>query len=287
MRKYLSKIRKTLFKNTVGERLAIILSGFPWLSSKLCVPYHDYEFETFRVVKRKESILKLDISNGVDHFIYFKKRDTSFDFLLNEIKEARTIFDIGGNIGSFALLFEKTNPAATIYSFEPHPYTFKRLKENLDLNHSNIHACNIGLGDKKDKIKMYEVDSHDIGMNKMFKEEQDYPSVLVDVDKLDDFWKDRSAVDFIKIDVEGFEHAVLTGAWQLLQKYFPVMVIEIDDNNLRSNGSSAKEVIELLYAIGYDYIMTSDKKSVVIPSDNFSNCHFDIIAKKTNSQQQA
>lgn len=287
MRKYLSKIRKILFKNRVGEALAILLSGLPWLSKRLAVPSHDYAFETFRMAKSRGSLLKLDISNEVDHFIYFKNRDSTFDFLLDEIKAAHTILDIGGNIGAFALFFENLNPSAIICSFEPHPYTFKRLRENLDINHSHIQAFNLGLGNKKGRIKMYEIDSHNIGMNKMFKEEQDYPSVLVDVDKLDDFWQDRSAVDFIKIDVEGFEYAVLNGARQLLHKYFPVMVIEIDDNNLRTNGSSAEEVIKLLYSIGYDYIMTSDKKSVVVPSGNFSNCHFDVIAKKTNSLQKS
>ncbi|MBK8510772.1 MAG: FkbM family methyltransferase [Saprospiraceae bacterium] len=168
-------------------------------------------------------------------------------------------------------------------SFEPHPVTFSRLKENLELNKSHIQAHNLGLGDRRSKLKMYEIDSHNIGMNKMFKEEQIFPSVLVEVEPLDDFWRDNGRIDFIKIDVEGFEYSVLKGASSVLQKYSPILVIEIDDNNLRSNGATPKDLLELLISFKYDYIRTSDKKVILNPGMNFSNCHFDIVAMKSSS----
>lgn len=280
LKKIFYGLRKLLFKNKAGEVISIFASNF--LGTKLIVPHHQYELKTYRLAKRNGLNLKLDVSNEVDHFIYFKKKDTSFDNLLEEIKEAKTILDIGGNIGAFALFFEKLNPSSTIYSFEPHPYTFSRLQENLQLNNSRIHACNIGLGDSRSSLKMYEIDSHNIGMNKIFKEEQDYPFVTVEVETLDEFWGKKGSVDFIKIDVEGFEYSVLKGAEVLLTSFFPVLVIEIDDNNLRSNGTSARELIGFLQSAGYDYIMNSDKKASIDQATDFENCHFDIIVKKLN-----
>ena len=280
IRKNLYQLRKLLFKNRLGEGLAKLLSPFPWLSAKITVPILQYEPGTFRLVKRNGTRLKLDISNEVDHFIYFKKRDTTFDNLHEEIRQAKTILDIGGNIGAFALFFEHLNPAATIYSFEPHPVTFSRLKENLAMNDSRIQAFQLGLGEKKDRLKLYEIDIHNAGMNKLFAEEQNYPSVTIDVDTLDGFWMSRGPIDFIKIDVEGFEHAVLKGAKNLLIEYAPILVIEVDDNNLRSSGTSAKELVEYLVSLQYDYIRTTDKGTVINPGTDFTNCHMDIVAKK-------
>jgi len=262
----------------VGEALAISLSPFQSLSAKLTVPPFQYPLGTYRLVSRNGRKLKLDISNEVDHFIYFRKRDTTFEKLTGEIRTAKTILDIGGNIGAFALLFEQLNPTATICTFEPHPVTFRRLADNLARNNSKVQAFNCGLGDKKTQLKLYEIDAHNTGMNKLFAEEQDHPFVEIGIERLDECWADRGQIDLIKIDVEGFELAVLRGAGQLLQKYFPLLIIEIDDNNLRSNGSSARELIRFLLDLGYDDIMTTDKGRAITPDIDFTNCHMDIVA---------
>ncbi|MBK8510773.1 MAG: hypothetical protein IPL56_00705 [Saprospiraceae bacterium] len=100
-RKTFYNLRNIFFKNRIGEIISIYFQKLFGL--KLIVPHLEYDLHTFRLVKRNGLFLKLDISNEVDHFIYFKKRDSSFDYLHNEIKNARTILDIGGNIGAFAL----------------------------------------------------------------------------------------------------------------------------------------------------------------------------------------
>jgi FkbM family methyltransferase len=56
---------------------------------------------------------------------------------------------------------------------------------------------------------------------------------------------------FVKIDVEGAEHLVLEGAQALLDVHRPVVLIEISDERLRGNGSSARAVVEQLTAARY------------------------------------
>ncbi len=58
-------------------------------------------------------------------------------------------------------------------------------------------------------------------------------------------------IDFIKIDVEGFEMNVLKGALLTIKTFHPSMIIELDDTNLRVQGSTAAELCEYISNLGY------------------------------------
>ena len=83
-------------------------------------------------------------------------------------------------------------------------------------------------------------------------------------------------IDLIKIDVEGFEMNVLKGGIQTLQKFKPKMFIELDDNNLKDVGSSAKELINFIAKLDYKIINAEDETPITADTD-FTNCHYDII----------
>jgi hypothetical protein len=75
--------------------------------------------------------------------------------------------------------------------------------------------------------------------------------VLIDVTTLDAFFasQDRGP-DFIKIDVEGHELAVLEGARQTLQSRRPALLIEIEARH-RPDGI-VQPVFDLLHSQGYE-----------------------------------
>lgn len=60
-----------------------------------------------------------------------------------------------------------------------------------------------------------------------------------------------AGVDFIKIDVEGFELFVLQGAQRILRIHEPAVLCEVTDVSRERYGSSAHDVFDLLYDIGY------------------------------------
>lgn len=57
------------------------------------------------------------------------------------------VFDVGGNIGMFALYAHRHAPGARIYTFEPAPPLFQRLRGNLALNGAVARAFNFGIAD--------------------------------------------------------------------------------------------------------------------------------------------
>jgi 31-O-methyltransferase len=64
------------------------------------------------------------------------------------IRAGDTIFDVGANIGLFALHMTRIAPGVQVHSFEPVPETFEALNRNLREHSPGVHAYNIGLAEK-------------------------------------------------------------------------------------------------------------------------------------------
>jgi FkbM family methyltransferase len=90
----------------------------------------------------------------------------------------------------------------------------------------------------------------------------------VELCSLDEFFhkKELSRLDFIKLDAEGAETKVLRGARQLLEKFKPVILLELLDPALRKQGSSADELVRLLVSMGYAIFDFSTETGLVVPS---------------------
>ncbi len=248
---------------------------------KLVPPNYLYPKGNYKKVNRNGINYLLDISKVVDHSFYFNLEKPSYNSILPQIKQAHVILDIGGNIGTSALYYASLNPTAKILSFEPHPDTFEKAVANISINNfKNIELINLGLGPEKASLKLYEVDEHNPGMNRILTEEANFPFRMIEVDVLDDILKRKNIgkVDFIKIDVEGFEFSVLMGAIETLASK-PLLFIEINDNSLKENKSSAKEIVEFLISKGYTTFSRADNGESISTATQFNNCHFDLIAK--------
>jgi FkbM family methyltransferase len=249
---------------------------------KLVPPNYLYKKYSPRYATRQGINYKLDISKVVDHNLYYGYTDADYNSVLADLKTARVILDIGANIGNSSLYYTSINPDAQILAFEPHPDTYKLAAENLKLNKfPNIHLINIGLGEKRETLKLYEVNDNNPGMNRILTAENDFPFKTIEVDRLDNVCREQNIdkIDFIKIDVEGFEYSVLAGGKEVIQKSKPVLFIELDDNNLKENNKSAKALIELLVSFGYNKFYKADDLLPVTTDLDFNNCHFDLVAR--------
>jgi hypothetical protein len=97
-------------------------------------------------------------------------------------------------------------------------------------------------------------------------------------DKLDNFYTLDKPIQFIKIDVEGYEMEVLKGGEQTIRKHMPTMVIELNDMNLKNQNSSAKEVVKLIEGIGYKEVINL-KTMKTLEDSVLDNCCIDILCK--------
>ena len=255
--------------------------GF-WL--KVIPPEYLYPTSSWRYCERNGVQLKLNVSNVVDHLKYFLFKDEGFDNFLQLVQPHFTVLDIGANIGMTALEFAKKVPTGRVVCFEPSPSNFNRLSENISLNNfKNIIASNIGIGSVAGQFRLFNVVESNPGMKRILAETvtQNFESEAIVVDTLNSQLEKLKieAVNAIKIDVEGFEMEVLRSATAILKKYKPILFIELDDNNLKDQQSSALLLINYLVELDYKIYNALYDTQPLDLNNEFLNCHLDIICK--------
>lgn len=163
--------------------------------------------------------------------------------------ESRDVFlDIGANIGNHSVFC--ADNFNEIYAFEPNLRTFKVLEANAMLK-NNIHAFNIGLSNKKHS-QTASFDTGNLGSASLVHEGSDSATVQFSLDRFDQLnliSKDQK-IDFIKIDVEGFELQALQGCEQTLSVHKPVIAMEVLKSDMQNGGTAA---LEYLFLQGYNF----------------------------------
>lgn len=139
------------------------------------------------------------------------------------------IIDVGANVGCTALLFSELGDY--VDAFEPSPSTYVMLQKNTSTT-SNIVAHNIGLGDSEKKATITFSANNRSGafVSDGIEVSQGHITEDIKLTTLDRFVKKQNppSVDFLKIDVEGFELNVLAGAEKTLLKFAPAVVLEMN-----------------------------------------------------------
>lgn len=254
--------------------------GAGW--AKLIPPEYRYGSGSRRTVERHGIRWELDISDAVDHYLYFGLKEPGFERLLALVKPTDRAIDVGANIGMLALPLARKVGASRVVAFEPDPANRSRLVRHLALNGlDQVRVEHHGLGNEARTHRLYQVVGSNAGMNRIVLDEQGsdrFPFTEIQVARLDDLWPglglDR--VDLLKIDVEGFEHEVLKGAEGTLRAYRPLLFIELDDDNLRDNGSSAADLLRWLAGRGYTVSAALSGKPMA--PEALAHCHLDVIA---------
>jgi FkbM family methyltransferase len=202
-------------------------------------------------------------------------------FVLHFLKKDDLFVDVGANVGCFTLLASGIKNAHSI-AIEPLPKTFNHLHNNLIINdlYKNIEALNIGLGDKKGVLKF----TQNVSQNNHVANENDTNTISVEVNTLDEILKNKHPI-LLKIDVEGFEKAVIDGAIETLKKEsLQVIIIELVGLGTRYgfDESDIQDILEVHGFVKYDYNpFTRDLKETKI-----MGCHNTIYIKNINFTRQ-
>ena len=277
----LNPIRK-LLRNKISESILYFLASklnAQRFVSKLAPGNNLYKIDSLRFTKKNGINYALDISDYQHWIIYFGITKDDPIGLFELVQKGDTIIDIGSNIGQTAMTFAKiAGEQSMVYGFEPDPVNYSKAMENLKLNSfKNIEILNLGLGSKSEELNLKINSPLNRGGNRIDKNKTK-DSFIIKVEMLDSLFENKKIkkIDLIKIDVEGFELEVLKGASSIIRNFKPKMFIEVDDTNLKEQGSSAKDLIEYLYTFDY-FIVNSETKEIVKKESDFRNSHFDII----------
>lgn len=274
----MKKFIRSIFRQAPFENILVFLLGkFPnrFLRAFTSQNY-SYPKNSIRTCTRYGIRYELDISDYQNWLIYFYSDSDSSFGLLNYINKGSVVFDVGGNIGQTALMMaKKTGSKGLVYSFEPFPDTYQKFQKNLSLNPivaNNISLQNIALGAAPNELNMYHDCDTNSGANRMVPSNNAQLNVVkVPVTTIDIFIRENKIdkIDFIKIDVEGFEMNVLQGANTTLSSLHPDLFIELDDDNLKAQGSSAVELCK--YLQHHQYKIFEEGKKTTFEFYNYSS----------------
>ncbi len=189
----------------------------------------------------------------------FKSHEPLNTKILSKIlKQGMTCIDIGGNIGYYVLLERKfVGTNGKIIAIEPLPQNFEYLNKNIKLhNFKNIFTFNFACGDK-DCIADFYINKKSNGCQLV----RDGAPPLdpskgifskVQVKKLDSLVEELKleSVDFIRMDVEGYELNILKGVRKTLEKFKPIISLELHKRQLGVDGT--KEFFKLMKDLDYE-----------------------------------
>ena len=177
------------------------------------------------------------------HFIEYLKRNNHYqeeqrNRAISYVENWGFAIDIGANIGLWSK--DLSSYFDRLVCFEPNPYCEDYLKKNINLEKSKINSCALG---EKNEIKNLFIHPLNSGASSFVNKTKigfqkdsgaiygEFPKETlqknVEVKKLDDF--NYNNIDFIKIDVQGYELSVLKGAYNTLKLNNPILCIEEDN----------------------------------------------------------
>lgn len=195
------------------------------------------------------------------------------NFIVKNVKEGNTCFDIGANIGLMTLNFAKqVGEAGQVIAFEPHPDISKCLEENIAKNKMSgrVRFFNYGLSNYIGVGTLHGIDNSapNRGMSSLVPANLHGLSQKIEVTivTLDRFVTDHKIdkIDFIKIDIQGAEGLLLQGATETLTRFSPFLMIEIAPDDLAQAGWSPALIFKQLHLLGYRSFSELDSKG---------NCH--------------
>jgi len=238
-------------------------------------------FGTYLWLKSSSCIDESIINTGV-------WEDYTTDVVNRLVKPNDYVLDIGANIGYFSVIFSKlVGENGKVFAFEPTSDYLKTLKLNLAAN--NISHCEVlpyGLSNKEQELEIY-LNVHSATLHDPLKNEIT-PKEIIKLDTLDNFITKNKIdkIDFIKIDVDGHEPLILEGAWETLEKYKPIILLEISHMHYLKAGYNAWNFYKMLK--DKQYFIYSEKQlqeikdetSFLIECGNFAYSSNIVISRK-------
>lgn len=167
--------------------------------------------------------------------------------------------ELPGDIVHAGAYFGDTLPAlatcieagAHIWAFEPNIESYRCAKITLLLNDLNMVTLqNIGLGNKNETAFLQTYSSTDskivtLGGASCILDAPTDNTQEVQIKKLDDILPMDRCISLLHLDVEGFESDVLAGAREVIKKWKPIIIVEVNNDEIYSTMEKIGYVFEV------------------------------------------
>jgi len=236
--------------------------------------YHPYS--VFNIGRVKEKILKHQTDRNLKYHVYKNKYKIAFrdspvflvsvnELFVNEFYKFRPatdrpkIIDCGSYIGTSILYFKDNYPNAVVSGFEPDDTNYSILKENIEnWNFRDTRITNAAIWTNNDSISFHAKGS--MASRIEASENNEGAKKTVPCVRLRDLLNEE--IDFLKIDIEGAEYAVLKDCEEKLSF---VRNLFVEYHGTYSEMFKLNEILEILRRNEFHYYIKEGSPVYVKP----------------------
>lgn len=174
-------------------------------------------------------------------------------FLRAFLNPGLNAIDVGANIGYFTLLMSRAvAPAGSVLAVEAEPENFRLLRANVERSGlANVDLLPVAAHRAPGLMSVTRNQSNQGGTH-VVGPAGGRIAWPVQAVRLDDVLDPDAAIDFVKIDVEGLDHAVVQGLEKTLGRWHPVLLVELNPVAIELHGESVQEALHLYRELGLE-----------------------------------
>ncbi|MES2446442.1 MAG: FkbM family methyltransferase [Bacteroidota bacterium] len=208
-------------------------------------------------IKVGEFLLIANRESRLDEFLErHKNYSRNFSKLVKQIlidDMDSLIIDIGANIGDTVALLRSEKVVNPILCIEGNPFYLNLFDQNIK-NFDNVTLLRSFLSDKTEELNVQVFTNE--GTAKI---EKNNDGILIKMTTLDELINNNQIenIRILKVDTDGFDILILTGAKEVVEKNQPVIFFEYD-NDLNSSKTSCLSYLLSLRDKGYQNALFYD-----------------------------
>ena len=169
--------------------------------------------------------------------------------------------DVGAHTGIYSLIANIDKKENNVISLEPFFINFSRMLSNMRLNNISTNNCFLSALSNTEGVDKIKINTKNFYHSSGGKISMD-GNLQIEKKILDNF-NFPKPLKLIKIDTEGHEYKVLQGSKNVIKKYLPDIIFEI-------NESSFKESVNFLKEFRYNFYFIDEKRSGIIKINEFN-----------------
>ena len=180
---------------------------------------------------------------------YMKRR------LVECLKPGMRVLDVGAHIGYFSLVAARqVGPSGQVWAFEPVPENYELLRRNVVRNrYTNVVAVPKAVSNRSGPLTLF-LSRMVSGGHSVVPDQWSCGQLTVSATTLDEFLAGLGwpHIDFVKMDIQGWEMMALQGATQFLSRNRPLkLIVEFWPAGLIASGADPREFLTTLSRMGF------------------------------------
>lgn len=206
---------------------------------------------------------RCDLRSHIEWQIFFKgyySPDLS-TVIKRMVKSGMQVIDVGANVGAYNLLMAKrVGEDGKVIAFEPNPEVRRSLEYNIKLNYleERVVISPLALSDREGEFILYtpRPDYPNRGIASLNRHVDVLTNeITVQVRRLDDIFSDLGLerLDFIKVDTEGSDAAVLFGGMEVIKRFLPYIIFEANYSAHPNADVELEKILSQLNSLGYSF----------------------------------